>query len=335
MKSKKKKATKKKYKKNFNTVRINNPDRKYVTDIKPLWWKLNKLNQLNEKSLKIALSAFLGEDCNINGDRKKLKGSDYTIFPDYVVTLKDTKKPFTAWNKKERKTEQINGVIFEYDGDKHYYSMLKIESDNIKMKEIAKLKYRRIRIPFYYQLTKSIAKFIFDDLMFHFAGKKYFDENKYYEAIKKIYRDPITGKSLEKKSKNELKNMDYGVVYSPGMSLSEYVPATFHDYALRRFINDFKWKSNRPGSESKGFPESAKHQIFRSLQLYIKDTKINESEEKKYLILPTSGPRKFSGQKSDHAKEFMVEYEKFENGPKVNEYFDEVFYLREEYSNLR
>ena len=31
----------------------------------------------------------------------------------------------------------------------------------------------------------------------------------------------------------------------------------------------------------------------------------------------------------------MSEYEKFENGPKVNEYFDEVFYLREEYSNLR
>ena len=119
--------------------------------------------------------------------------------------------------------------------------------------------------------------------------------------------------------------MDYGVVYNPGMALSEYVPATFHDYALRRFINDFKWKSNRPGSESKGFPESEKHQIFRSLQLYIEDTKINESEEKKYLILPTSGPRKFSAQKSDHAKKFMAEYEKFENGPKVNEYFDEVF----------
>ena len=129
--------------------------------------------------------------------------------------------------------------------------------------------------------------------------------------------------------------MDYPVVYSPGMQETEYVPATYHDDGLRRIIHDFQWRSKRPGSESKGFPESAKHQIFRSLQLYIEDTKINKSEEKKYLILPSSGPRKFSGQKSDHAKEFMVEYEKFENGPKVNEYFDEVFYLREEYSNLR
>ena len=68
----------------------------------------------------------------------------------------------------------IKGIIFEYDGDKHYYSMMKIESDNIKMKELARLRYRRIRIPLYYQLTIDIAKFIFDDLMFHYSGKKYF-----------------------------------------------------------------------------------------------------------------------------------------------------------------
>ena len=335
---------KKKKTNNFNFRRKNNPEKQYVDDIKRPWWKYNKEKkigwcELTEKSLRHVLYAFLGDDCNIKGgkkgDKKKLEGSKYTIFPDYMVTLKDSNKSFTALDKQKDKEVPIDGIIFEYDGDKHYYSMFKIESDNIKMKELARLRYRRIRIPLYYQLTIDIAKFIFDDLMFHYSGKKYFSLERYYEAIKKIYRDPISGKSLEKLSTDDLKNMDYPVVYSPGMQETEYVPATYHDDGLRRIVHDFQWRSKRPGSESKGFPESAKHQFFRSLQLYIKDTKNknNDHKERKHLILPIPNPKQPEQQKSYCANQFMKEYEIFEKQP-VQDYFKEVFYVREEYSNL-
>ena len=342
MKKKVKKSLKKKKKNNFNFKRKNHPETKYVDGIKRPCWKYNKENkigwvELTEKSLRHVLYVFLGDDCNIKGgkkgERKKLEGSGYIIKPDYTVTLKDSNKSFTAWNKKDDKPERIEGIIFEYDGDKHYYSMFKIESDNIKMKELARLGYRRIRIPLYYQLTIDIAKFIFDDLMFHYSGKKYFSLERYYEAIKKIYRDPISGKSLEKLSTDDLKKKDYPVVHTPGMQLTEYVPATYHDDALRRVVHDFQWKSPRPGAESKGFPESAKHQIFRSLQLYIKDTKNSEHEERKHLILPIPNPKRPGHQKSYYANQFMEEYENFEKQP-VQEHFKKVFYLREEYRNL-
>jgi len=333
---------KKKKTNNFNFKRKNHPETKYVDGIKPPWWKYNKEKkigwvELTEKSFRHVLYAFLGDDCNIKGgkkgDRKKLEGSEYTIFPDYTATLKDSKKSFTAWHKKKEIEVPIKGIIFEYDGDKHYYSMMKIESDNIKMTEIKRLDYRRIRIPLYYQLTIDIAKFIFDDLMFHYTGKKYFSLERYYEAIKKIYRDPISGKSIEKLSTDDLKNMDYPVVYAPGMQLTEYVPSTYHDEGLKRMVGDLQWISKRPGSESNGFPESAKHQIFRSLQLYIKDTKNSEHKERKHLILPIPNPKKPEHQKSYYANQFMEEYENFEKQP-VQEHFKKVFYIREEYSNL-
>ena len=337
VKKSQRKKTRKKKTNNFNFTRKNNPERKYVDGIKPPWWNYNKKNnewnELSEKSLHHALYAFLKDDCDINSDKKKLKGSEYIIFPDYTVTPKDSNKSFTAWDEDLNRPVPIEGIIFEYDGDKHYYSMMKIESDNIKMDEIKRLKYRRIRIPFYYQLTIDIAKFIFDDLMFHFTGKKYFSEKRYYEAIKKIYRDPISGKSLEKLSTDDLKKKDYPVVHTPGMQLTEYVPATYHDDALRRVVHDFQWKSPRPGAESKGFPESAKHQFFRSLQLYIKDTKNSEHEERKHLILPIPNPKRPGHQKSYYANQFMEEYENFEKQP-VQEHFKKVFYLREEYRNL-
>ena len=336
-KSQRKKKSNKKTN-NFNFIRIDYPERKYVHGINPPWWNYNKKNnewnELSEKTLHHALYAFLKDDCDISEGRKMLKGAEYRIFPDYTVTPKDSNKSFTAWDEDLNRPVPIDGIIFEYDGDKHYYSSMKIESDNIKMIEIKRLKYRRIRIPLYYQLTIDIAKFIFDDLMFHYSGKKYFSLERYYEAIKKIYRDPISGKSLEKLSTDDLKNMDYPVVYSPGMQETEYVPATYHDDALRRVVHDFQWKSPRPGSESKSFPESAKHQFYRSLQLYIKDTKNNEhEEERKHIILPIPNPKRPGHQKSYYANQFMEGYENFEKQP-VQEHFKKVFYVREEYSNL-
>ena len=69
------------------------------------------------------------------------------------------------------------------------------------------------------------------------------------------------------------------------------------------------------------------------MQLYIKDTKNSEHEERKHLILPIPNPKKSEYQKSYYANQFMEEYENFEKQP-VQDHFKEVFYVREEYSNL-
>ena len=167
------------------------------------------------------------------------------------------------------------------------------------MNELARLEYRRIRIPFYYQLTEDLAKFIFDDLMYHFTGRTYYSKYKYEKTIIEIYKDPKTG---EKLNINDLKNKSYPLIYSPGMHQSEYVPATFHEKALERFLDDLEFSSSRPGAEKCCFPGSAKHQIFRSLQLYIKDTK-NEEGERKHLILPK--------QSSGQARRFNDQFNKF------------------------
>ena len=53
------------------------------------------------------------------------------------------------------------------------------------MKELANIGYRRIRVP-YYQLTKDLAKFLFDDLMYHFTGKKYYSLEKYEKQFLKF-----------------------------------------------------------------------------------------------------------------------------------------------------
>ena len=47
--------------------------------------------------------------CNLGkkGDKKKLEGTEYRIFPDYTVTLKDSNKSITAWAKKKNKPVKI------------------------------------------------------------------------------------------------------------------------------------------------------------------------------------------------------------------------------------
>jgi len=313
--------------KNFNYTRKKNPNKKYVDNIKKPWWKLNKEGkksfELDRNTIYEVLKIFL-DDCNVPNKEKVIdkKLTEYSIKPDYLITPKEnTKKKFTAWDKINKKEIPIKGIVFEYDGDKHYYSTFKIESDRIKMKELAKIGYRRIRVPFYYQLTKDLAKFLFDDLMYHFTGKKYYSLEKYEKAIFEVYRHPMTG---EKLNNEDLNNDSCPIVYSPGMSLTEYVPSTFHEEALKKFLDDFEFKSPRPGAEKICFPESAKKQIFRSLQLYIKDTK-NEDGEREHLILPDHN--------SLYAKKIRDEYNKFINNPN-KEYFKEVFYIREEYQNL-
>ena len=88
--------------KNFNYIKSKNPNKKYVDNIKKVWWKLNKGNELDRITLHRVLEIFL-HDCIVPKKEKALDKdkTKYTIKPDYLITLKDIKEKFLAWNKKK------------------------------------------------------------------------------------------------------------------------------------------------------------------------------------------------------------------------------------------
>jgi len=101
--------------------------------------------------------------------------------------------------------EDLN-LIFEYNGMQHYINPFKLRGDDIKKEFYANhtdkngidKKYDTIRWPYFFQLTKPIAKFVFRDLMKHFSEENsqinkngYYSDEKYYRAIGEIYNDPF------------------------------------------------------------------------------------------------------------------------------------------------
>jgi len=302
----------------FNKNRLLN--RKYVDEVKKPWWK-NASVEFSGKTLIYALRIFL--DKKISEKEKKLLDTPYRIFPDYRFDVNDA----YSYEEKDNKYQKIKGVLFEYDGDKHYYSSFKCEADRIKTAEVVRLGFRKIRIPFYLQFTKDIAKFIFDGLMYHYTGKKYYSDEKYYNTIQSIYYDPVTGESLKnvklEKIEYQLENNDpYPLIPASGMHWSEYVPSCFHEKGLERFIKDITWKSTRPGNDQlvSAFPESSINEIFHTLDLYAKDAEINNTNRDD-LIFPMSD--------SYMSSTFMKLYSSYK--PLKQEYLNRVFFLRKKY----
>jgi len=304
-----------------------------VSHIIAPYWNLNKVKnkenkstsavyELSERTLGYALGEFF-KDCKIITDKKekrefiknyyKKEKFHYIIEPDYIVVPKE------VGFFKDRHEKIVDALIFEFDGDKHYYSSTVINSDNNKMKQLEKFNLRRIRIPYYFQLTKDTAKFIFDDLVFHYTGQKYYSDNAYIKSIKQIYRNPKTGKKLENLEK------ETPFVYSPGLHRSEYVPASLHNLGLKKICDDFDFVSERNSSIK--FPESIKHQFFKSLELYINDCDLGNggkigNEIGKELVLPLND--------SKEAQRFMKQYEKYSKNLN-SDYLKQVFFTREPY----
>ena len=164
-------------------------------------------------------------------------------------------------------------VVFEFNGNHHYQSSFKILTDWRKHEVLSdpsrnheKKKFTIFKIPYYMQLTKDYAKYLFGDLAKEKLGKSFYNDEKFKKAIKKIY------------------NTDReDLIFAPGLHTSQQTPATFNEDGIERFLQEME--------DTKNYP-SIKHQVVYSLKLYIDDvTYFNKTPWKKNknwenLIIP-------------------------------------------------
>ena len=184
------------------------------------------------------------------------------------------------------------GLIFEFDGPPHYNNPFKIVADERKKKLVGKLTkngkktdVRIIRIPYYFQLTKDVAKFLFNDLIKHYSkdlknlsSNGYFSEDKFYSAISKTYFNLFSGKGAS--NENE--------VLSCGLHRSKEVPSTFCEFGIEKLLKDFKFFRSINDDEKISVPKSVEHQYMWSLKYFLDDVKTYDNKkDNEKLILPT------------------------------------------------
>ena len=164
-------------------------------------------------------------------------------------------------------------VVFEFNGNHHYQSSFKILTDWRKHEVLSdpdrnhlNEKFIIFKIPYYMQLTKDYAKYLFGDLAKEKLGISFYNDKKFKKAIKKIYN-----------TDNE------DLIFAPGLHTSKQTPATFNEDGIERFLQEME--------DMKKYP-SIKHQVVHSLRLYIDDvTYFNKkpwktNKEWKNLIIP-------------------------------------------------
>ena len=194
------------------------------------------------------------------------------------------------FNTKRRPDYRIDKykLIFEYDGPDHYRNPFKIYSDKRKFNEYKNKGYRVVRWPYYMQLSKDAAKYIFRDVIKHFSKeldelKKYsksgfYNDKKFEKAISQVYKNVFTGNSAKKENE----------VLAHGLHGSNEVASAMSSIGLDNLLKDFNWKTKNLKA-----PKSIMNEFMYSHKLYIDDIcdvenlKFNE-EDKKKLILPTA-----------------------------------------------
>jgi hypothetical protein len=194
------------------------------------------------------------------------------------------------FNTKRRPDYRIDKykLIFEYDGPDHYRNPFKIYSDKRKFNEYKNRGYRVVRWPYYMQLSKDAAKYIFRDVIKHFSRelgelKKYsksgfYNDKKFEKAISQVYKNVFTGNSAKKENE----------VLAHGLHGSNEVASAMSSIGLDNLLKDFNWKTKNLKA-----PKSIMNEFMYSHKLYIDDIcdvenlKFNE-EDKKKLILPTA-----------------------------------------------
>ena len=162
-----------------------------------------------------------------------------------------------------------NHIDYEFNGSDHYTSAFKINTDHRKaniMKDYSKntnknnepgKNFKIFEVPYYLQLTRDVAKYLFRDKSLELLGKDYYSDEKYDIAIKKIYNVH-----------------DEKLVLAPGLHNSRFTPANYNEPGMKRFLKEINEMSYK-------YP-SIKHQIIHSLQLYIEDV----GKKNKGLIVP-------------------------------------------------
>ena len=218
-----------------------------------------------------ALEHGLGECLKIFFDKEFQGGDRKSQLSVYeILDGKKLSQPFACdWYA------EIDGkhVVFEFNGNHHYQSSFKILTDWRKHEVLSdpsrnhlKRKFIIFKIPYYMQLTKDYAKFLFGDLATNKLGKSFYSDEKFKKAIKKIYNT----------EREEL-------IYAPGLHTSKQTPATFNEDGIERFLKEMEDMEKYP---------SIKHQVVHSLRLYIEDvTYFNnkpwkDNKEWKNLIIP-------------------------------------------------
>ena len=164
-------------------------------------------------------------------------------------------------------------VVFEFNGNHHYQSSFKILTDWRKHEVLSNpsrndlnREYVIFKIPYYMQLTKDYAKYLFGDLAKEKLGRSFYNDKKFKKAIKKIYN-----------TDNE------DLIFAPGLHTSKQTPATYNEDGIERFLQEME--------DTKKYP-SIKHQVVYSLKLYINDVTLfnrkpwKNNKEWKNLIIP-------------------------------------------------
>jgi hypothetical protein len=120
---------------------------------------------------------------------------------------------------------------FEYDGPDHYCEVRHVERDQNKDAVCRARGILLRRWPYYFQLTKDIAKHFFDDA---------YHDDKYVRAISLVYG--VT---------------DEHQILAPGLHKSTHTPANYVHRGLKRFFREIEEA-----------PPSVRSQVVRSFQVY-------------------------------------------------------------------
>ena len=98
--------------------------------------------------------------------------------------------------------------------------------------------FKIIRIPYYVQLSKDVAKFLFKDLIVHFSkelknlpSEGFYSDEKYQMAISKVYKNMFTCKPA--KSENE--------VLACGLHGVVTFPSEFTEKGIEKMLKDFSF----------------------------------------------------------------------------------------------
>ena len=202
-------------------------------------------------------------------DKKFQGGKDNPKSELVVYEIIDGKKEGQPYKCDNYAIVDNKHVIFEFNGNHHYQSSFKIDTDKRKRNALGDpnkntdirngpgREYKIFKVPYYMQLTKDYAKYLFHDRCIEELGKSYYSDAKYMKAIKSLYN-----------VENEK------MVYAPGLHNSKQTPANYNEEGLKRFLKEMDEMSSK-------YP-SIRHQFIHSLNLYIKDV----PKGKEHLIVP-------------------------------------------------